>query len=82
MHMQRALETMTEVAQHIDSMKRKYEMTVHIKEVQSLIRGEWTGLDLAKYGDIVLEVSGCPNCTYNIVLLMQVLPKLNGLWCE
>ena len=48
---------MTEVAQHINSMKRKYDMTVRIVEVQRLIRGEWTGLDLTKYGDIVLEVS-------------------------
>ena len=48
---------MTDVAQHINSMKKKYEMTVHIEEVQGLIRGEWTGLDLTKYGDIVLEVS-------------------------
>ena len=56
--MQRALEKMTDVAQHINSMKKKYEMTVYIGKVQSLIRGEWTGLDLTKYGDIVLEVSG------------------------
>ena len=48
---------MTDVAQHINSMKKKYEMTVHIEEVQHLIRGEWTGLNLSKYGDIVLEVS-------------------------
>jgi hypothetical protein len=48
---------MTDVAQHINSMKRKYEMTTHIEEVQRLIRGEWTGLNLSKYGDIVLEVS-------------------------
>lgn len=48
---------MTDVAHHINSMKKKYEMTVHIKQVQRLIRGEWTGLDLTKYGDIVLEVS-------------------------
>lgn len=54
---QSALEKMTDVAQHINSMKKKYEMTVHIEEVQGLIRGEWTGLDLTKYGDIVLEVS-------------------------
>lgn len=54
---QRALEKMTAVAEHINSKKKKYEMTVHIGEVQSLIRGEWTGLDLTKYGDIVLEVS-------------------------
>lgn len=54
---QSALEKMTDVAQHINSMKKKYEMTVHIEEVQRLIRGEWTGLNLSKYGDIVLEVS-------------------------
>lgn len=67
---QRALDKMTDVAQHINSMKKKYEMTVHIEEVQRLIRGEWTGLDLTKYGDIVLEVSCMLN--YNAVIMCYV----------
>ena len=47
---------MTDVAKHINAMKRKYEMAVHVGEVQSLMRGDWTGLDLTKYGDLMLEV--------------------------
>lgn len=47
---------MTDVSKHIDAMKRQYDMTVHVEEIQSLIRGEWTGLDLTNYGDLVLEV--------------------------
>ena len=47
---------MTDVAKHINAMKRKYDMAIHIQEIQSLIRGDWTGLDLTKFGDLVLEV--------------------------
>lgn len=73
---QRALDKMTDVAQHINSMKKKYEMTVHIEEVQRLIRGEWTGLDLTKYGDIVLEVSCMLN--YNAVIMCYVASVLHN----
>ena len=45
-----------DVAKHINAMKRKYDMAVHVGEVQSLMRGDWTGLDLTKYGDLMLEV--------------------------
>ena len=48
---------MTDVAKHINAMKKKYDMTVHIGEVQSLMRGDWNGLNLTKYGDLVHEVS-------------------------
>ena len=48
---------MTDVAKHINAMKRKYDMAVHVGEVQSLMRGDWNGLDLTKYGDLVHEVS-------------------------
>lgn len=47
---------MTDVAKHIDAMKREYDMAVRVEKIQSLIRGDWTGLDLTKYGDLVLEV--------------------------
>lgn len=47
---------MTDVAEHINAMKKKYDMAVHVEEVQSLIRGDWNGLDLTKHGDLVLEV--------------------------
>ena len=47
---------MTDVAKHIDAMKREYDMTVRVEKIQGLIQGDWTGLDLTKYGDLVLEV--------------------------
>ena len=36
---QRALLNMTQVAEHINAMKRKYDAAVHVQEVQNLIRG-------------------------------------------
>ena len=30
---------MTEVASHINAMKKKYDTAVHVQEIQSLIRG-------------------------------------------
>jgi len=36
---QKALNDMTEVAEHINEMKKKYDAAVHIQEIQSLIRG-------------------------------------------
>jgi len=50
----KALKEMTEVAEHINKMKKKYDAAVHIQEIQSLIRG-WEEFDLSKYGDLVLE---------------------------
>ena len=47
---------MTDVAKHIDAMKREYDMAVHVEKIQSLIQGDWTGLNLTKYGHLVLEV--------------------------
>ena len=53
---QSAVQKMTDVAKHIDAMKREYDMAVRVEKIQSLIQGDWTGLDLTKYGDLVLEV--------------------------
>ncbi len=50
-----ALASMTNVAQHINEMKRKHEHAVRIQEIQSLL-SEWEGEDLTTYGDLVLEV--------------------------
>lgn len=47
---------MTDVAQHINTMKQKYDMAMRVQEIQTLMQGDWTGLDLTKYGDLVLEV--------------------------
>ncbi len=30
---------MTEVAEHINAMKKKYDTAVHVQEIQSLMRG-------------------------------------------
>ena len=46
---------MTNVAQHINEMKRKHEHAVRIQEIQSILYG-WEGADLTTFGDIVLEV--------------------------
>lgn len=37
--LQHALEKMTEVSEHIDATKRKYDTAIYVQEVQSLIRG-------------------------------------------
>ncbi len=50
-----ALASMTNVAQHINEMKRQHEHAVRIQEIQSLLF-EWDGEDLTTYGDLVLEV--------------------------
>ena len=50
-----ALSSMTNMAQHINEMKRKHEHTVRIQEIQSQL-DEWDGEDLTTYGDLILEV--------------------------
>ncbi|XP_060772157.1 pleckstrin homology domain-containing family G member 3-like isoform X3 [Neoarius graeffei] len=49
-----AINTMTEVAWYINSMKRKHEHAVRLQEVQSLLIN-WHGPDLTTYGELVLE---------------------------
>ncbi|XP_041469460.1 uncharacterized protein LOC121419177 isoform X3 [Lytechinus variegatus] len=49
----RALKSMTNVAWHINDMKRKHEASVHVQEIQSQLHG-WQD-DLNTYGDLVLE---------------------------
>uniref|UniRef100_A0A3B3C679 Pleckstrin homology and RhoGEF domain containing G3 n=1 Tax=Oryzias melastigma TaxID=30732 RepID=A0A3B3C679_ORYME len=49
-----AIYTMTGVAWYINDMKRKHEHAVRLQEVQSLLLN-WTGPDLASYGELVLE---------------------------
>ncbi|XP_072172095.1 uncharacterized protein [Diadema setosum] len=48
-----ALTSMTNVAWHINDMKRKHEASVHVQEIQSQLHG-WQD-DLNTYGDLVLE---------------------------
>ena len=55
---ERALESMTCMAQHINEMKRKHEHAVRIQEIQSTLYG-WEGADLTTFGDLVLEA-----CTF------------------
>jgi hypothetical protein len=52
-----ALNQMTFVAEHINTMKKKYDDIVHVHEVQALLSGWEEGHDLTKYGNIVLEDS-------------------------
>ncbi|XP_053344745.1 pleckstrin homology domain-containing family G member 3 isoform X1 [Clarias gariepinus] len=49
-----AINTMTEVAWYINTMKRKHEHAVRLQEVQSLLIN-WRGPDLTTYGELVLE---------------------------
>ncbi|XP_058235074.1 pleckstrin homology domain-containing family G member 3 isoform X8 [Hemibagrus wyckioides] len=49
-----AINTMTEVAWYINTMKRKHEHAVRLQEVQSLLI-DWRGPDLTTYGELVLE---------------------------
>ena len=51
-----ALASMTNMAQHINEMKRKHDAVVHIQEISSQLHG-WTGDDLTTLGDLILEVN-------------------------
>ena len=51
-----ALASMTNMAQHINEMKRKHEHAVRITEMQGLLY-DWDGADLTTFGELVLEVS-------------------------
>lgn len=49
-----ALATMTSVAAHINTMKRKHEEAVRIQEIQSQLYG-WNGPDLTALGELIAE---------------------------
>ncbi|XP_018332639.1 uncharacterized protein LOC108742103 [Agrilus planipennis] len=49
-----ALATMTSVATHINTMKRKHEHAVRVQEIQSQLYG-WTGSDLTALGELIAE---------------------------
>ncbi|KAF5304632.1 hypothetical protein FQR65_LT07914 [Abscondita terminalis] len=49
-----ALATMTGVASHINTMKRKHEHAVRVQEIQSQLYG-WTGPDLTALGELIAE---------------------------
>uniref|UniRef100_T1KLW1 DH domain-containing protein n=1 Tax=Tetranychus urticae TaxID=32264 RepID=T1KLW1_TETUR len=51
-----ALSVMTNIAAHINEMKRKHEHAVRVQEIQSLLCG-WMGQDLTTYGELVAEGS-------------------------
>lgn len=48
-----ALESMVEIARHINEMKRKHEAAIHVQEIQSQLHGMEE--NLTSYGDLVLE---------------------------
>ncbi|XP_021944470.2 uncharacterized protein LOC110842908 isoform X1 [Folsomia candida] len=49
-----ALSAMTNIAHHINDMKRKHEHAVRVQEIQSLLYG-WQGEDLTTYGELCAE---------------------------
>ncbi|GLG94517.1 Uncharacterized protein GBIM_01720, partial [Gryllus bimaculatus] len=49
-----ALSTMTGIAHHINSMKRRHEHAVRVQEIQSLLYG-WEGEDLTTFGELCAE---------------------------
>ncbi|XP_054169209.1 uncharacterized protein LOC128966386 [Oppia nitens] len=51
-----ALSVMTNIAIHINDMKRKHEHAVRVQEIQSLLYN-WPGQDLTTYGDLQCEGS-------------------------
>ncbi|XP_074593327.1 uncharacterized protein LOC141849056 isoform X3 [Brevipalpus obovatus] len=51
-----ALSVMTNIASHINEMKRKHEHAVRVQEIQSLLLG-WQEQDLTTYGELVSEAS-------------------------
>lgn len=46
---------MTQMAHHINEMKRKHEHAVRIQEIQSQLE-DYVGEDLTRLGELVLEV--------------------------
>ncbi|XP_013401857.1 uncharacterized protein LOC106167598 isoform X3 [Lingula anatina] len=51
---QDALSGMTNMAKHINEMKRKHEHAVRVQEIQSILYG-WEGDDLTTFGELLLE---------------------------
>ncbi|RWS28286.1 uncharacterized protein B4U80_11384 [Leptotrombidium deliense] len=49
-----ALSVMTNIACHINNMKRKHEHAVKVQEIQSQLYG-WEGQDLTTFGELVAE---------------------------
>ncbi|XP_074657929.1 uncharacterized protein LOC141910927 isoform X2 [Tubulanus polymorphus] len=49
-----ALSGMTNMARHINEMKRKHEHAVRIQEIQSILY-QWQGEDLTTYGELLAE---------------------------
>ncbi|ODM93541.1 Pleckstrin y domain-containing family G member 3 [Orchesella cincta] len=49
-----ALSAMTNIAHHINDMKRRHEHAVRVQEIQSLLYG-WQGEDLTTYGELCAE---------------------------
>ncbi|CAD1468489.1 unnamed protein product, partial [Heterotrigona itama] len=49
-----ALAAMTDIAKHINAMKRRHEHAVRVQEIQSLLYG-WPGPDLTTSGELVAE---------------------------
>ena len=47
---------MTQMAEHINEMKRRHEHAVRIQEIQSQLE-DYVGEDLTRLGELVLEVS-------------------------
>ena len=54
--LEKALGHMTDMAHHINEMKRRHEHAVRIQEVQSQLE-DYAGEDLTRLGELVLEVS-------------------------
>lgn len=75
-----ALQSMTDLAQNINEMKRQHERAVHIQEIQSTLFG-WDGDDLTTYGTLVLEV--CTVCTQHnfIIISSHCQQNDNGKYC-
>uniref|UniRef100_UPI00358DDC5D pleckstrin homology domain-containing family G member 3-like n=1 Tax=Myxine glutinosa TaxID=7769 RepID=UPI00358DDC5D len=83
---QTAVLGMTEVAKHINEMKRHNENTQRVKEVQGRLVG-WRGGVLAKYGELVKEgmlaVEGAPReCLLFLLTRVLLFIKIGGLRYE
>lgn len=51
---EKAVESMTAMARHINDMKQRHEHAVRTQEIQSMLYG-WDGADLTTLGDLILE---------------------------
>ena len=78
--LEQAFQHMTQMASHINEMKRKHEHAVRIQEIQSQLE-DYVGEDLTRLGDLVLEVIThvILSCV-KFIVAVQILYYMYQVW--